>query len=193
MKQQVLLVDESTLVLSGLRRALYEEDFETWTESSPEQALKVVARGAFDIVISDHDMPGMNGGTFLAEVRKLDPTIVRFMLTGKATLDMAIAAINEGTVHRFFTKPCNHVDLAVSIRGALEQRTLLAESRKLLWLYRRQEARIEKIERAHPNLTVVERDETGPIPFEDMPTDGQALHDLMTEIFARSESPSAGA
>ena len=188
MTHKVLLVDDSELILSGLKRAFYDESFEAHTCSVPERALELISRESFDVVVSDHDMPRMSGATFLAEVRKLDPTIVRFMLTGKATLDMAIDAINEGIVDRFFTKPCNHVDLAVTIRAALEQRTLLAGSRKLLWLYRRQQVQLEEFQRSHPALNDVERDEDGAILLDEIPSDGEALQDLMAEIFASCDA-----
>lgn len=184
MTHRVLLVDDSELILSGLKRAFHDEPFESHTCAFPEQALELIAREPFDVVVSDHDMPGMTGAAFLTEVRKLDATILRFMLTGKATLDMAIGAINNGIVDRFFTKPCNHVDLAVTIRSALDQRTLLAGSRKLLWLYRRQQAQLEEFERTHPDLAEVDRDEAGAILLEEIPSDGDALNELMAEIFA---------
>ncbi len=187
MTRRILLVDDDESVLSGLKRALYDEPFSISTESVPAKALRLVASNDFDVVVSDHDMPEMSGAIFLEEVRKLDPTVVCFMLTGKATLDMAIAAINEGIVDRFFCKPCNHVDLAASIRSALEQRALLSESRRLLWMYRRQEAQMERLEREYPNLTKVDRDDSGAILLDDLPTDADSLRELMAEIFDRDE------
>ena len=187
MTRQILIVDDDVSVLAGLRRALYDEPFVITTESVPAKALRLVESNDFDVVVSDHDMPEMNGATFLEEVRKLDPTVVCFMLTGKATLDIAIAAINERIVDRFFCKPCNHVDLAASIRSALEQRALLSESRRLLWMYRRQEAQLERLEREHPDLTKVERDDSGAILLDDLPADSDGLRQLMAEIFDRDE------
>jgi DNA-binding NtrC family response regulator len=50
------------------------------------------------------------------------PDVVRIVLTGHATVDTAVRAINEGAVFRFFVKPCREFDLAMAIRLALEQR-----------------------------------------------------------------------
>jgi DNA-binding NtrC family response regulator len=78
-----------------------------------------------DVVVADHDMPVMRGTTFLAKVRQEFPDTIRMMLTGKPTLEVAIQAINEGAIHRFFTKPCRHVDLIITLRQALQQHDLL--------------------------------------------------------------------
>jgi len=188
MKRRVMLVDDSPLVLSGLKRALNDEPYEVLIETSATEALRTLAHGKVDVVVSDHDMPEMNGAVFLAEVCKLDPSIVRFMLTGKATLDMAISAINEGTVDRFFTKPCNHVDLAVTLRGALEQKDLLADSRKLLHRYKQQEEKLADFEKHHPVLTQVDRDETGAILLDDIPEDCESLRKLMNEILEMEDT-----
>ncbi len=189
MKRQVLLVDDSPLVLSGLRRALCKETFEVLTEVSALEAIKRIGREPIDVVVSDHDMPEMNGATLLAEVRRLDPSVVRFMLTGKATLDMAILAINEGTVDQFFTKPCNHVDLSLAIRRALEQKDLMADARRLLHQYRLREAELAKIEEQHGELFEVDRDDTGAILLEDIPTDYEELRKEMGEIIDLAEGP----
>jgi DNA-binding NtrC family response regulator len=182
MKRKVLLVDDSPLVLSGLRRALCKESFEVLTEESALHAIKLLESEPVDVVVSDHDMPEMNGATFLAEVRRIDPTTVRFMLTGKATLDMAILAINEGTVDQFFTKPCDPASLTLSIHRALNHKDLMADARRLLHRYRVREAELARFEEEHGELFAVERDDTGAILLEDIPTDLNEFRKQMGEI-----------
>jgi DNA-binding NtrC family response regulator len=72
------------------------------------------------VVVSDDQMPGMSGVELLTWVAKNFPATARIMLTGKATATSAIKAINDAKVYRYFTKPCNVVDLALTIRQALE-------------------------------------------------------------------------
>jgi DNA-binding NtrC family response regulator len=79
----------------------------------------VKARGV-DVIVSDERMPGMSGSDLLAWVAENCPEVVRIVLTGHPTAETAIRAINEGTVYRFFTKPCRPAELAVAIRRALE-------------------------------------------------------------------------
>jgi DNA-binding NtrC family response regulator len=181
MKRKVLLVDDCPSILSGLRRALHKEAFETHVESSGAAGLKRIEDDRFDVIVSDHDMPGMDGATFLAEVQKFDASIVRFMLTGKATLDMTIKAINQGTVDQFFTKPCDHLELSMAIHRALEHKDLLADSRKLLHKFHLHQAELERFKQQHSKLLTVDRDDSGAILLEDLPMDGPELRRLMGE------------
>ena len=66
------------------------------------------------------------------------PDTVRIMLTGHPTLPAALRAINEGRIYQFFTKPCNEIDLAIAMRHALIQKDLMAKSRELLEVTKRQ-------------------------------------------------------
>jgi signal transduction histidine kinase len=120
----VLLLDDEPNVLAGLRRALRKEPYELLLASSAPAAIALLHSRSVDVVISDQDMPGMTGTAFLAKVRELFPDTIRFMLTGKATLDIAIQAINDDAVSQFLVKPCDPVSLTNSIRQALRQKEL---------------------------------------------------------------------
>ena len=120
----VLLLDDEPKVLSGLKRALRKEPYEVLCATSADTALAMLQERPIDVVISDQDMPGMTGVAFLAEVRQTYPSTSRFMLTGKATLDVALQAINEDAVKQFFIKPCDPSALAQSIRNSLREKAL---------------------------------------------------------------------
>jgi two-component system sensor histidine kinase/response regulator len=120
----VLFLDDEPKVLSGLKRALRKEPYEVLCATSAEEALALLQERPIDVVISDQDMPGMTGAAFLAQVRQAYPSTSRFMLTGKATLDVALQAINEDAVKQFFTKPCDPATLAQSIRNSLHEKAL---------------------------------------------------------------------
>lgn len=75
-------------------------------------------------------------------------------LTGHASLEVAIRAINEGQIYRFFTKPWNDVDLAITIRQALQQKDLIEESRRLLKIARHQSAILQELEKNTLDLRV---------------------------------------
>ena len=70
-------------------------------------------------------------------------------------------SINEGEIYRFFTKPCNIVDLKVSIRQALEQKKLVEENRRLSKLVKSQAASLNVLEAQCPGITEVKRDVGG--------------------------------
>jgi DNA-binding NtrC family response regulator len=163
---KVLLVDDETSLLQGLSRALRKEPFEVVTTASAAEAIELLARVPIDVVVSDQDMPGMSGTDFLAEVHARHPATVRFMLTGKPTLDVAVAAINKGAISRFFTKPCDAVDLAYTIRQALAHKTLMQKSGELLRAARNQSNVLESLERRHPGITKVEKDTQGSVVLD---------------------------
>ncbi len=130
MAHKVLFVDDEPHVLAALRRTLRNEPYQVLCASSAAEALALMAETPVDVVVSDEQMPGMSGSELLAEVRRRYPDTVRMMLSGKATLEGAIRAINDGEIYRFFTKPCNELDLATTIRHALEQKDLVEENRR---------------------------------------------------------------
>ena len=120
----VLILDDEPKVLSGLKRALRKEPYDLLCATTATEALAILHERPIDVVISDQDMPGMTGTAFLAKVREVYPSTHRFMLTGKATLDVALQAINDDAVRQFFTKPCDPATLAQSIRNIIKEKTL---------------------------------------------------------------------
>lgn len=144
MSHTVLLVDDEPNVLSGLTRVLHRESYEILTAHSAEDAAGLLEDNDVDLIVSDEEMPGMSGTEFLATVARDYPDVVGIVLTGHPSLPAALRAINEGKVYQFFTKPCNEIDLAITIRRALEQKDLEAKSRELLEVTKRQSVLIEE-------------------------------------------------
>ncbi len=167
MAHRVLLVDDEPNVLMGLKRALRKEPYQIVTACSGKEALELLETTEIDVVVSDQEMPDMSGTELLSHVDKLYPDTMRFMLTGKATLDVVIQAINEGAITRFFTKPCNEVDLAITIRQALEHKDLMTQAWRLLNKVKNQNALLERLERESPGITQVEMDSNGVINLDE--------------------------
>jgi CheY-like chemotaxis protein len=86
----------------------------------------------FSVIVSDFQMPGLNGIDFLKRVRTIAPATVRIMLTGQADLDASMRAVNEGEVFRFLTKPCPSDTLATALGSAVRQFELERAERELL-------------------------------------------------------------
>ena len=178
-KNRILFVDDEPNVTSALKRSLRREPYDLVSADSAAAGLEILAREPIDVVVSDEKMTGMSGSEFLAEVYRLYPHTVRMMLTGHASLDAAIRAINQGQVHRFFTKPCNDAELRTTIRQALQQRDLVRQSRRLLQVCREQASALEKVEREHPGLTHLATDESGAILVKEVEGD---VEDLLGQI-----------
>jgi two-component system, probable response regulator PhcQ len=163
MPYTVLFVDDVPAVTSALKRRLRDEPYRILEAASAEDALAVVEREPVDVVVSDDAMPGMSGTSLLSHLYDKHPAIVGMILTGQPTLQSAIKAINEGKVYRFFTKPCDPVDLAVTIRQALREKDLLAENRRLMRRLDEQSEQLRQLEADHPGITSVHRDRTGAV------------------------------
>jgi two-component system probable response regulator PhcQ len=177
----ILLVDDEPNVTAALRRALRSEPYEFLTAVSADEARRILACRPVDVVVSDEQMPGMPGSAFLAEVRVQYPSTIRIILSGHASLDAAVRAINEGEVYRYLLKPCNPTDLVVTIRQALDVKKLQEQSRRLLREYQRQAAVIAELERLTPGVTDLDTDEHGSILVDE--ADGEcSLADILVEI-----------
>ena len=168
MKDRILIVDDEPGVLSALRRTLMDEPYEVLTAASGEQGLALLRKHRVKVVISDEMMPGMSGAEFLAQVRERYKTPVRILLTGRASLDATIRAVNRGEIYRFFTKPWDDVELKMAIRSALEKYDLEAENRRLLQTVRRQAVELKLLEKEFPGISELRRDENGTVLLPDV-------------------------
>jgi len=132
MADKILFVDDEPAVLDGYKRTLYRE-FAVDTAVGGEQGLEAVeARGPFAVVVSDMRMPGMNGVQFLSKVRQVSPNTVRMILSGQSDMDATIAAVNEGNIFRFLTKPCDKEVLGKAVTTGLVQYRLITAEKDLL-------------------------------------------------------------
>lgn len=132
MTEKILLVDDDLNILSGYRRSLHGE-FQLETASGASQALQLMAhQGPYAVVVSDMRMPAMDGIQLLAKVKTQSPETVRIMLTGAGDVETAIQAVNEGSVFRFLTKPCEKELMAKTLTAALVQHRLITAEKELL-------------------------------------------------------------
>ena len=127
----ILLVDDEVAILDGLRRQLRKE-FTVHTATGGAAALELLQNEEISVVVSDMRMPEMDGATFLSRVRIAHPDVGRILLTGQADTQAAIAAVNEGNIYRFLTKPCPPDVLVDAIGSAVEMNRLATAEKELL-------------------------------------------------------------
>ena len=132
MNNAVLLVDDDSNVLHGLARVLRNQPYKLYTAHSGDEAMSILKAWKVDVIVSDEQMPGISGTDLLAWVSNNYPDVMCIVLTGHATAENAIRAINEANIYHFFTKPCNDVQLALTIRKALEEKEKNKQTRTLL-------------------------------------------------------------
>jgi serine/threonine-protein kinase len=124
-RPRLLFVDDEERVTNALR-AVFRDNYEVATAAGGEQALELVRRQPFHVIVSDQRMPGMLGVELLREAKTLQPNAVRILLTGYSDLAAIVGSVNDGEVYRFISKPWNQDDLqgtmaeAVTIAIALE-------------------------------------------------------------------------
>lgn len=120
MDETIIIVDDEKHIINTCQRLLMDEPYHCETFSSPEKALERARKIKPAVVISDYEMPGMNGTAFLEEIRKELPWTVRLLMTGYADVNIAISAINNGHVFKFIKKPWDNVTLKTDIGHALD-------------------------------------------------------------------------
>lgn len=135
-RMRLLCVDDEPHVLEGLTRIL-RRDFVVATATGGSEGIDLLRNDAtkddpFAVVVSDMRMPRIDGAAFLRVARQVAPDSVRVLLTGQADLNAAIAAVNEGSVFRFLTKPCPSEVLLSALHAAAEQHRLITSERVLL-------------------------------------------------------------
>lgn len=113
----LMVVDDEEGVRRSLRKVLEKDDYRILLAENGEQAIRIVQDDGKDIetVISDYKMPGIDGLETLTEIGRINPEITRIMLTGYATMESAIEAVNAG-IDGFLTKPFENIELRAKIK-----------------------------------------------------------------------------
>src|SRR5689334_15278671 len=133
---QVLIVDDERFVLDAFRRTLRNR-YDLLMAGSGAEGLEQLAIAekedrTVSVIVSDMMMPGMNGAEFLGRARKVAPDTVQMILSGQADLASTVAAVNNGNLFRFLTKPCQPDELCRALDDALRQHELITAEQTLL-------------------------------------------------------------
>ncbi|MBN2437091.1 MAG: response regulator [Deltaproteobacteria bacterium] len=114
---KILIVDDEEGVRISLKKVLERDGYEVLLADRGAEGIEIVRKFPEDIetVISDFKMPGMDGLETLTEIGRINPDIIRIILTGYATLDRAIETVNLG-IDGFLTKPFDNKEIRAKIR-----------------------------------------------------------------------------
>ncbi len=180
----IMFVDDESNVLSALTRSLIDDPFEIITAHSGPEALHLLEGRDVKVVVSDERMVGMQGSELLAEVKLRSPNTVRILLTGHATLDAAMRAVNEGEIYRFFLKPWDDMQLRFALMSAVEKYDLEETNRRLLATVKSQAMEIKILERRYPGISRVERNTAGSFVLSDIPEEelSRIIEECETEV-----------
>jgi response regulator RpfG family c-di-GMP phosphodiesterase len=128
----VLLVDDEMNILNSHRRTLRNE-FDFDIALSGVEALELISSGKkYAVIVTDMQMPKMNGLELLQRVKVVSPNTVCMMLTGNSDQKTATNALNIGDIFRFINKPCDRETLISSIKAGIKQYKLIVAEKVLL-------------------------------------------------------------
>ena len=131
MKDKIVFVDDKSSILNFLELLFSDEPYEILNFNSPLTALKSLKETGAAVVVSDQCMPEMEGTLFLQKVKEMLPDTIRIIMTGYVDTDSAIAAINQGNVFHFISKPIDVKEMKLTIKNAIEHYKLVAENKRL--------------------------------------------------------------
>ncbi|MBZ0271642.1 response regulator [bacterium] len=131
--KRILVVDDEEIFRMFLARALSDEGYEVETASDGDEAIALLLRKPFGVILTDLRMARVGGLEVLRVARKQDPDINVIIVTGYASLDSALAAIKSGA-YDYITKPYQLEEVRLSVANASEKRRLVAENTRLVEL-----------------------------------------------------------
>ncbi|HEX7701748.1 MAG TPA: response regulator [Kofleriaceae bacterium] len=122
----ILICDDDPDIRSAMRRTL--RGHEVIEAASPREALDVLKTRTFDALVSDFSMGTESDGLdLLAHVKLMYPDTIRFLVTANRDLDIAARAVNEGSVHRYFSKPWDDAKLRSALEIVIASRHMPAQ------------------------------------------------------------------
>jgi response regulator RpfG family c-di-GMP phosphodiesterase len=141
----LLFVDDEANILSSLRRLFRPLGYTILVANSGKEGLEILQQNEVDLIISDMRMPEMDGAEFLKQAAEQWPDTMRMLLTGYADVTSTIAAINQGKIYKYISKPWEDNDITLSVKYALQQKYLEKERDRLLEITRKQNAELQDL------------------------------------------------
>jgi two-component system, NtrC family, response regulator PilR len=130
MKPRILVVDDEESIREFLEIMLRKEGYEITCAEDGQKALDVIKKRAFDMVISDLQMPNMSGLELLKEVKNQYPDMTFMMITAFGTTETAVDAMKLGA-YDYILKPFKIDEVRINIANALRSQNLEVENRTL--------------------------------------------------------------
>lgn len=128
-KAKVLIVDDEERFRITLKKLLTANGLETSAVSSGLEAIDELKKTLYDVILLDVKMPGMSGIEALAELKKINRDVEVIILTGHASVDVAVEIMRLGG-YEYLLKPCPMDELLAKIESAFERKTARQERTK---------------------------------------------------------------
>lgn len=134
-QEAILVIDDELGIREACRRALEREGYIVETAATGRDGLRKIEEGEFDLVLVDVVMPDIQGIDLLRPIHEKDPHTICIIITGYATVELAVQAIKAGA-YDFLSKPFSSDVLLMAVRQGLERRRLALEAKRVQALER---------------------------------------------------------
>jgi len=129
-KSSILIIDDDQIVADSLAAFFNAEGCDAHAVYNPAAALSELSNNAYQVVLTDLNLPEMTGIDLLRQIKQLHPSTAVIMLTGYAAIETAVEALRTGAVD-FLTKPVVDDELRLALTRALRQHEILKENTTL--------------------------------------------------------------
>lgn len=174
----VLFVDDEPAILRAILRTLEDAPFAVVAAPGAVEAIATMRERRIDVLVSDIDMPGMTGLELVKLARREFPATLRMLLTGAGTMDRTLDAINEGEVHRFFSKPFDYELFLATMRSLPARIEKLRHDRAHDAQKVRRDEFYAWVEATFPGTLDVARNESGEVEIDPSFDELQLLDEL---------------
>jgi two-component system response regulator FlrC len=130
-KGSILVVDDEPAMRLLLSSVLKDEGHDVTAAASGEEALQLIAKRHYHLVLTDLKMPGISGLELLKQVKRDDPGTALIILTAFGTVEGAVEAMRMGAVHYLLKPLSNPEELRLSVRRVLEEQRVTDEATTL--------------------------------------------------------------
>ncbi len=128
--KHILIVDDETNIRHSLQKVLEREGYSVRVAATAEEALELLKKRKFQVVLSDQKLPGMSGLDLLRKIKEMNPATEVVLITGYGTVETAVEAMKEGA-YDFINKPFKRIMITKAVAKALEKQALSEENRYL--------------------------------------------------------------
>lgn len=177
--RRIILVDDEPNVLTSLHRLLKRHspygEIHIELCSSPIEALKLARLAVYDVVITDYNMPQLNGVDFLSKWKQIQADSVRIILTASSDFGQVQDAINKVNIFKYILKPWSDESFLETIGDALRRHDETIDKKNMA-LFNKQysgklspiDMEIQRLEELEPGITKVQWDIDGSVLLDDI-------------------------
>jgi two-component system, NtrC family, response regulator HydG len=136
---RILIADDNPAELDAFTRILVRTGYQILSVDNGQSALEIIKKNPIDVLLTDLNMPFLNGHELLRSAKALKPELEIVIITGEGSVESAVNTLKAGA-YDFIEKPFKRIDLLKTIEKALEKQRLYRENRKLSHLLEQYQA-----------------------------------------------------